>query len=153
MTQLATAQDRTVHVDLYARLAEESRVERTPAPWLDELRRSAMTRFEQVGFPSNKDEEWRFTNIAPIAKTPFKLAERVPDDVATDVAASFSFGNEAVSELVFVNGHFAPDCRVSASSRAASRSADSPTRSTTTARSSSRTSPSSRTSKRIRSSR
>ena len=54
---------------------------------VDDLRRAAMARFEQVGFPSNKDEEWRFTNVAPIAKTPFKLAERVPDDVATDAAA------------------------------------------------------------------
>jgi Fe-S cluster assembly protein SufD len=106
MTQLATAQDRTIHVDLYARLAQESRGER--APWLDELRRAAMARFEQVGFPSKTQEEWRFTDISPITKTQFKLAERVPDSVATDVAASFSFGNEAASELVFVNGHFAP---------------------------------------------
>jgi Fe-S cluster assembly protein SufD len=106
MTQLATAQDRTVHVDLYARLAEQSRIER--APWLDELRRAAMARFEQVGFPSKKDEEWRFTDLSPITKTQFKLAERVPDELATDVAASFSFGTDAVSELVFVNGHFAP---------------------------------------------
>lgn len=107
MTQLATAQDRTaVHIDLYARLAEESRS--AGAPWLDDVRRAAMARFEQVGFPSNKDEQWRFTNIAPIVKTPFKLAEQVPDDAATDVAASFSFGSEAASELVFVNGHFSP---------------------------------------------
>src|SRR5688572_4678024 len=106
MTQLATAQDRTVHIDLYARLAEESR--NGGAPWLDDVRRAAMARFEQIGFPSNKDEEWRFTNVAPIAKTPFKRAEQVPDDVATDVAASFSFGAEAASELVFVNGHFSP---------------------------------------------
>ena len=66
MTQLATAQNRTVHVDLYARLAEASRVEPAPVPWLDALRRRAMTRFEQVGFPSSKDEEWRFTNVAPL---------------------------------------------------------------------------------------
>ena len=105
MTQLAT-EEKTIHVDLYARLAEASR--NGSPPWLDELRRGAMARFEQVGFPSRKDEEWRFTDISPITRTRFTLAERVPDSVATDVAASFSFGSEAVSELVFVNGHFAP---------------------------------------------
>jgi Fe-S cluster assembly protein SufD len=109
MTQLATAQDRTVHIDLYARLARENRETRGErAPWLDELRRAAMGRFEQVGFPSRTDEEWRFTDISPITRTQFKLAERVPDEVATDAAASFSFGTDAVGELVFVNGHFAP---------------------------------------------
>jgi Fe-S cluster assembly protein SufD len=73
---VGTAQESTVHVDLYARLAQESRGER--APWLDALRRAAMTRFEQVGFPSKTQEEWRFTDISPITKTQFKLAERVP---------------------------------------------------------------------------
>ncbi|MBV9745166.1 MAG: SufD family Fe-S cluster assembly protein, partial [Acidobacteriia bacterium] len=32
------------------------------------LREAALQRFEQLGFPTSHDEEWRFTNIAPIAK-------------------------------------------------------------------------------------
>ena len=39
--------------------------------WLDRLRERAMDRFEQVGFPSVKEEEWKYTNVAAIARTGF----------------------------------------------------------------------------------
>jgi Fe-S cluster assembly protein SufD len=40
------------------------------APFL-ELRAAAFRRFTELGFPSTHDEEWRFTNVAPIARTRF----------------------------------------------------------------------------------
>ena len=43
-------------------------------PWLRKLRRDAFARFCEVGFPTTHDEDWRFTNVAPIAQTPFRLA-------------------------------------------------------------------------------
>jgi Fe-S cluster assembly protein SufD len=36
--------------------------------WVQALREAAIQRFEELGFPTTHDEEWRFTNIAPIAK-------------------------------------------------------------------------------------
>src|SRR5215207_10091139 len=36
--------------------------------WLRALRRSAMSQFESEGFPTMKNEDWHFTNIAPIAE-------------------------------------------------------------------------------------
>jgi len=44
------------------------------APWAQELRESAFQQFAKVGFPTTHDEEWRFTNVAPIARTSFKVA-------------------------------------------------------------------------------
>ena len=41
------------------------------APWVQALRDSAFQRFAEVGFPTTKDEEWRFTNVAPIARERF----------------------------------------------------------------------------------
>src|SRR5438067_2060799 len=38
------------------------------APWIKELRETAFRRFVQLGFPTTKNEEWRFTNVAPIAR-------------------------------------------------------------------------------------
>ena len=38
------------------------------------LRRAAMDRFARMGFPSARDEEWRFTPIAPIAQAHFRPA-------------------------------------------------------------------------------
>ena len=46
-----------------------------PAPaWLQSLRDRAFARFAELGFPTTHDEEWRFTNVAPIARTSFTPA-------------------------------------------------------------------------------
>ena len=49
------------------------------APWFAPLRRAAMDRFAAVGFPTTRDEDWRFTNVAPIARTEFTAASRAWD--------------------------------------------------------------------------
>jgi len=41
--------------------------------WLKELRERAIARFVEVGFPSTRLEQWRFTNVEPISETPFRL--------------------------------------------------------------------------------
>jgi Fe-S cluster assembly protein SufD len=47
--------------------------------WVQELRNDAFQRFSQLGFPTTHDEEWRFTNVAPIARADFRIA--LPDAV------------------------------------------------------------------------
>ena len=42
--------------------------------WLRSLRERAIARFDEVGFPSTRLEQWRFTNVQPIADTPFTLS-------------------------------------------------------------------------------
>ena len=39
--------------------------------WLELVRSCAMDRFEQLGFPSVRDEEWKYTNLASLAKESF----------------------------------------------------------------------------------
>ena len=39
-----------------------------------EDRRAAFSKFAEEGFPTTRDEQWRFTNIAPVARTEFRLA-------------------------------------------------------------------------------
>src|SRR5437764_14459434 len=43
--------------------------------WLREARRGAIARFAELGFPTTKQEEWRFTSVAPIAEAEFTLAQ------------------------------------------------------------------------------
>jgi Fe-S cluster assembly protein SufD len=43
-------------------------------PGIHRLRKAAIARFAELGFPKARDEEWRFTNIAPLAAVPFELA-------------------------------------------------------------------------------
>ncbi|MBX3242048.1 MAG: Fe-S cluster assembly protein SufD [Chitinophagaceae bacterium] len=41
--------------------------------WLKALKKEAFNGFEASGFPTIKNEDWRFTNVAPFLKDPFKL--------------------------------------------------------------------------------
>jgi Fe-S cluster assembly protein SufD len=44
-------------------------------PWIQALRNSAFERFAKLGFPTTRDEEWRFTNVAPIARATWKAGQ------------------------------------------------------------------------------
>jgi len=74
--------------------------------WLKTLRAGARDAFEQAGFPTTRQEEWRFTNVSAIAATPFKLAEGLPTNAAPIVARVTV--PESV-RLVLLNGRFAPE--------------------------------------------
>jgi Fe-S cluster assembly protein SufD len=61
-------------------------------PWIRELRDAAFQRFSELGFPTTRNEEWRFTNVAPIARATFGAVKperllRVPAGVARLTAA------------------------------------------------------------------
>jgi Fe-S cluster assembly protein SufD len=99
MTQLAE-ENRT----FLSHVTREHRYAPAAPEWLARLRRAGLDRFTEVGFPSTKDEAWRFTNVAPIARTAFKPAPM--RELTRDDIAPFSFREEAACELVFVNGHF-----------------------------------------------
>ena len=79
---------------------------RQPA-WLLPLRKAGMARFAELGFPTIHDEDWRFTNIAPLAKLPFRPAAESANDAAAKAALEkYVFAHLPGSRLVFVNGHF-----------------------------------------------
>jgi Fe-S cluster assembly protein SufD len=69
-----------------------------------------MDRFATVGFPSSRDEEWRFTPVSPIAQTDFRPA--APAKLTRSALQPFLFGHPEWPQLVFVNGKFAPDLSV-----------------------------------------
>ncbi len=43
------------------------------APWLARLRRRALDRFAQSGLPTPRDEDWKYTSVAAVAKRPFAV--------------------------------------------------------------------------------
>ena len=51
------------------------------------LRKAGMASFAELGFPKLSDEDWRFTNVAPIAKLPFSLAREAAVNGAETKAA------------------------------------------------------------------
>ena len=86
--------------DEFARFHADSK-STTPA-WLTGLRRAAFRRFEDLGFPTTRHEEWRFTNVKRIAETEFALAESAP--LSRETIPPFVL-DEDYLRLAFVNGH------------------------------------------------
>lgn len=78
--------------------------------WLQAIRKDGIARFAETGFPALKDEDWRFTNVAPIARMPFNpVFEPVNHDLNGDFLAGLAFSRLTGSRLVFVDGHLAPE--------------------------------------------
>ena len=78
--------------------------------WVSPLRRAGITKFTATGFPTLQDEDWRFTNVAPLAKLPFRPVFQLSRDGLTrETVAGFIFGALPATRLVLVNGHYAPD--------------------------------------------
>ena len=75
--------------------------------WLLPLRKAGLARFSEQGFPTINDEDWRFTNVAPIAKLPFKPAfEAEQNGLSAESLRHFTFGSLPAHRFVFVNGHY-----------------------------------------------
>jgi len=68
------------------------------------LRRLAIERFAALGFPTSRQEQWRQTNVAPIAQGTFHRPESDPEAVEPEQIAPFDF--PAAARLVFVDGRF-----------------------------------------------
>jgi Fe-S cluster assembly protein SufD len=77
--------------------------------WLPPLRSAALATFSELGFPTLRDEDWRFTNVAPIANLPFQPASAVAVNGAESKTLNEApFAALPGCRLVFVNGFFAP---------------------------------------------
>ena len=76
--------------------------------WLRSIRRAAIARFSELGFPTPREEDWRFTDVAPIAGTSFSLPQDGRVEPRPQALQSFRFSGPACSQLVFVNGRYAP---------------------------------------------
>ncbi len=87
-----------------SQLASLAKATASPAPaWLESIRQRALHRFEELGLPGSRNEEWKYTSLAPLARASFRRA-------GTGEALS---GINAVQSLkphyVFINGVFSAE--------------------------------------------
>ncbi len=78
--------------------------------WLMGKRRDSIARFKALGFPTVRDEEWKYTDITPaanLAATP--IFKTNLNGGAEKIAQQLPFGDIAGHRLTFVNGHYAPE--------------------------------------------
>ena len=77
--------------------------------WLAPIRRHAIERFEALGFPTTRDEDWHYTSVAPIAEGDFTVRPDVGGTVLPADLAPYLFEHVEWPALVFVNGTFSPE--------------------------------------------
>jgi len=71
-------------------------------PWLARRRRDAIEEFVESGFPTRRDEDWKYTDVSAWAQP----ADR-SEQIGVDVAAIDALRGESW-QLVFVDGRFNP---------------------------------------------
>jgi len=84
---------------------------RSGAPgWLHDARLAALDSFKTQGFPTLRDEQWRFTRTRPIAARDFALVEGYqPNGVSAEKLQQLTFDDKGGPRIVIADGHFAPD--------------------------------------------
>src|SRR5437867_12832891 len=74
--------------------------------WLFPIRKAGIARFAELGLPTLKEEDWRFTNVSPIARLPFHAVfEYAPDGLNETTLGQFHFTGLKSNLLVVVNWH------------------------------------------------
>ncbi|WP_048305703.1 Fe-S cluster assembly protein SufD [Halomonas sp. PR-M31] len=83
----------------------ESSTEPEPS-WIAARRQAGTARFEALGFPTKRDEAWKYTDVRRISEGDFALAQNA--DFSKTTAATLGLPLEAI-RLSFVDGVFSSD--------------------------------------------
>ncbi|MFQ5751328.1 MAG: SufD family Fe-S cluster assembly protein, partial [bacterium] len=75
---------------------------------IHDIRKAALTKFSELGFPTPRKEEWKYTNVAPILEHKFKIATE-PTQLTTNALSKFVYEGLENNLVVFINGHFSAE--------------------------------------------
>jgi Fe-S cluster assembly protein SufD len=93
-----------------------------PVGWFNELRAEAVDRLGTLKLPTTRDEEWRFTDISPLANLSLQPARAGSSSLQVSDMAHLHL-DEAAIRLVFVDGSFAPHLSLLPNTEGTSRDA------------------------------
>jgi Fe-S cluster assembly protein SufD len=94
--------------DVYADWFDRVEREHENVPWLFATRQAAYARFRELGFPTTRDEEWKYTNLSTLASTPFAPPPDAADSITERELAPFTVAGMGGWRIVLVNGRFVP---------------------------------------------
>ncbi len=86
----------------------EQRAQTGSPAWLTSIRKAGNAHFSELGFPTTDDEEWRFTNVRPIAEMSPQSAP-ANGRVGADELEKFAYPAMASRKMVFVDGRYHPE--------------------------------------------
>jgi Fe-S cluster assembly protein SufD len=77
-----------------------------PQAWLSRLRADALERANALALPTLRDEDWRFTDLAPLYALALRPAAQAP--ALAGLGLEPVIAPEAPARLVFIDGQFVP---------------------------------------------
>jgi Fe-S cluster assembly protein SufD len=83
----------------------DQRLSREQPGWLAEARRAAIARFSQIGFPTTRQEAWRFTSVTPVVERVTSLATDGLSSTGRDFVQRLTLDGVS-GRIVVVNGRF-----------------------------------------------
>jgi Fe-S cluster assembly protein SufD len=78
----------------------------TSADWLRSIHKAGIDQFFEDGYPTRRDEEWRYTPVGPIAETLFTDPGNTGSGLLRTDLAGVPFGELGCTTLVFVDGRY-----------------------------------------------
>ncbi len=73
---------------------------------LDEKRRAALAQFFKNGFPTKKDEEYKYTNIKEIIEKDYQFFPTKEHNISAEKLQELRLGEEDFDCIIFINGVF-----------------------------------------------
>ncbi|HEY9283574.1 MAG TPA: Fe-S cluster assembly protein SufD [Pyrinomonadaceae bacterium] len=89
--------------------AGRGRAGRALPPWAARLSEGAFEVFKREGFPTTAHEDWKYTNVAAVARSTFEPAASDGQTVDAESLKDRLFPESSQTTAVFVNGHFKPE--------------------------------------------
>lgn len=78
-------------------------------PWMRQARHSALGRFYEHGFPTRREEEWKYTDVSQLAHRATLAPDHIPPDPTSEsMLLAWALSGEGKRLMAFVNGHYAP---------------------------------------------
>lgn len=107
MSNVATASATKRDRYLESLLTQAATAAQNSALALDTLRAAARAQVQERAFPSNRDEDWRFTDLSSMLETAFQVPETLADAVLEQANALLADTRLTDGrQVVFVNGIF-----------------------------------------------
>jgi Fe-S cluster assembly protein SufD len=73
-------------------------------PFLNEDRKLALQKFEDKGFPTKKDEEYKYTNLKEITEKDYNFSPSESHNITKEKLDELHLGEEYFDSIVFING-------------------------------------------------
>lgn len=76
-------------------------------PWVLAARQSAYARFAEHGFPTRREEEWKYTDVSAIGRRTSLAPDNIPPDPSFETKLlAWALAGEGMHLMAFVNGHY-----------------------------------------------